>query len=414
MPFQRPVLSRSRLAISALAMAVALAAPAAANPRSGAPIVYRGDAAPAAAPVRMAQTPVSGPVDKATARIDFRYPDQSGAGGVVTASAPPALAAPAAREPVRTEAPQLVLSPSRTVVETTALQSVPQSVGQGAPAVLTPAQPTAPAVQGDHVETGVAVVYGEEFAGLPTANGETFSQSAMTAAHPSLPLPSLVHVTHLETGREVVVRVNDRGPFEDGANLQLSRQAATALGFNGAGKANVRLRYLGPAPVQAASAAPQPAPAPALAPAPAMALASAPPPPAAATPTRRDVVWPVAAEDELMGGNGAAAPAPRLMTLRAEPVKPAPSASPAATYTAPVSGSGVYVQLASFTELGNAEAMLRRVEGQMPVEIVSARVNGADYFRVRVGPFDNRGTAEQVRERLFANGTADGRVVSGS
>lgn len=410
MLFQRCVLaSSSRLALSALAMAAVLAAPAAANPRNGAPIVYRGDTAPAAAPVRMAQTQTAGPVDKATARIDFRYPDQTGAGGVVTAAAPPA---PAAREPVRTEAPQLILAPNRTVVETTALQSVPQSVGQGAPAALTPVQPAAPAApstQGEHVETGVAVVYGEEFAGLPTANGETFSQSAMTAAHPSLPLPSLVHVTHLETGREVVVRVNDRGPFEEGANLQLSRQAANALGFNGTSKANVRLRYLGPAPVQSAGgtvsqtqAAPQPA----------IALASAVPPPAAATQTRRDVVWPVAAEDELMGGNGASVPAPRLMSLKAEPVKPAPA--PAATYPVSSAAGDVYVQLASFTELGNAEAMLRRVEGRMPVEIVSARVNGADYFRVRVGPFNDRSSAEQVRARLFAEGTADGRVVSGS
>lgn len=413
MLFQRCVLvTSSRLALSALAMAAVLAAPAAANPRNGAPIVYRGDAAPVAAPVRMAQAQTAAPVDKATARIDFRYPDQSGSGGVVTASAPPAPVAPAVREPVRTEAPQLILAPNRTVVETTALQSVPQTMGQGAPAALTPVQPSAPAApaaQGEHVEIGVAVVYGEEFAGLPTANGETFSQTAMTAAHPNLPLPSLVHVTHLETGREVVVRVNDRGPFEEGANLQLSRQAANALGFNGTSKANVLLRYLGPAPVQAAGGTVSQTQA---APPPATALASAAPTPATATPTRRDVVWPVAAEDELMGGNGASAPAPRLMSLKAEPVKPAPA--PAATYPVAAPGGDVYVQLASFTELGNAEAMLRRVEGRMPVEIVSARVNGADYFRVRVGPFDDRSSAEQVRARLLADGTADGRVVSGS
>lgn len=411
MPFQRPALaSRSKLALSALAMAAVLAAPAAANPRNGVPIVYKGGAAPAAAaaaPMRVAQAQTGAPVDKATARIDFRYPDQSGIGGAI-ASAPSVPAAPPVREPVRTEAPQLVLSPNRPVVETTPLQSVPQSVGQGAPSQLTPVQPTAPASRGEHVETGVAIVYGEEFAGLPTANGETFSQSAMTAAHPNLPLPSLVHVTHLETGREVVVRVNDRGPFEDGANLQLSRQAANALGFNGAGKANVRLRYLGPAPVEAAGGTVSHEPTEPMAAV--VALASAPVRQTAATPTRRDIVWPVAAEDELMGGSSASAPAPRLMSLKAEPVKPAPSAA----YSAPVSPAGVYVQLASFTELGNAEAMLRRVEGRMPVEIVSARVNGADYFRVRVGPFDNRAAAEQVRERLFAEGTADGRVVSGS
>jgi rare lipoprotein A len=85
-----------------------------------------------------------------------------------------------------------------------------------------------------------------------------------------------------------------------------------------------------------------------------------------------------------------------------------------AAYTAPAVASGdVFVQLASFSDIGNAEAMLRSVEGYHPVEIVPARVNGADFFRVRVGPFADRAAAEQVRSNLYASGTADGRIVTG-
>jgi rare lipoprotein A len=275
---------------------------------------------------------------------------------------------------------------------------MPESVGQGMayaePAPLV-AQPTAPTAAGEFVETGVAIVYGEEFAGLPTANGELFSQTEMTAAHPSLPLPSLVHVTNLDTGREVVVRVNDRGPFEDGANLQLSRKAAEALGMSGAGKGSVRLRYLSPAPVLAAQTVSQTPVAPALV----LPPVKAP----AAEPVAAQMAFAAPAEDELLGGGtSSSVSAPRLMSMTV-----APKAAPAAA------SGDVFVQLASFSDIGNAEAMLRQVEARLPVEIVPARVNGADFFRVRVGPFQDHAAAEQVRANLSADGTADGRIVTG-
>lgn len=412
MPFKRSIfVSRSKVALSVLAVACALGATAEAGPKS-APIVYKTEAmnAPAPATYRLAQAPVaaapqarSAPVDKATARIAFRYPDsQPGAGEVRTASTTTAPLARTTRESALTEAPQMLV-PARPLVESVSLQAMPEPAGQGmsypapAPAV---APPTAPAANGEFVETGLAIVYGEEFAGLPTANGELFSQAEMTAAHPSLPLPSLVHVTNLDTGREVVVRVNDRGPFEDGANLQLSRKAAEALGMNAAGKGNVRLRYLSPAPVLAAQAVSQTsgAPAPVLAP--------VKTPAAQPAVTKMASAAPVTADDELLGGGNSVAQAPRLMSMT---VAPQPVA-----YTAPAAATGgVFVQLASFSDIGNAETMLRQVESRLPVEIVPARVNGADFFRVRVGPFQDHAAAEQVRARLYAEGTADGRIVSG-
>lgn len=96
---------------------------------------------------------------------------------------------------------------------------------------------------------GVASWYGEDFHGRKTANGEIYNMEALTAAHPTLPLPSYAYVTNLETGRTVLVRINDRGPYARDRIIDLSRQAARLLGFEGRGLAHVRVRYAGRAPL---------------------------------------------------------------------------------------------------------------------------------------------------------------------
>lgn len=96
-------------------------------------------------------------------------------------------------------------------------------------------------------EKGVASWYGEQFHNRNTANGEIFDMDLVTAAHKTLPLPSLVEVTDLDTGRKIKVRVNDRGPFVDGRIIDLSKGAAEKLGIYRKGVARVRVRYLGPA-----------------------------------------------------------------------------------------------------------------------------------------------------------------------
>ena len=73
----------------------------------------------------------------------------------------------------------------------------------------------------------------------------------MTAAHPTLPIPSLVRVTNLENGKTVVVRLNDRGPFVDDRIIDLSEGAGAALDMHGKGTAKVRVQYVGPAPAEA-------------------------------------------------------------------------------------------------------------------------------------------------------------------
>jgi rare lipoprotein A len=106
-----------------------------------------------------------------------------------------------------------------------------------------------PHEQPDYDETGVASWYGEAFNQKATADGEIFDMNGFSAAHTTLPLPSLVEVTNLDNGRKLVVRVNDRGPFVGGRIIDLSHAAAQELGYAEKGLAKVRVRYVGPAPL---------------------------------------------------------------------------------------------------------------------------------------------------------------------
>ncbi len=103
-----------------------------------------------------------------------------------------------------------------------------------------------PAEDWNYSETGIASFYGGErtgtnFHGRNTANGELYDMNALTAAHTTLPMPSLVRVTNMDNGRSIVLRVNDRGPFARGRIIDVSRRAAQLLGFEGQGTARVRV-----------------------------------------------------------------------------------------------------------------------------------------------------------------------------
>ncbi len=102
---------------------------------------------------------------------------------------------------------------------------------------------------GRYVQTGIASWYGELFHGRRTSNGEIYDMEALSAAHPTLPLPSYVRVTNLRNGRSLVVRVNDRGPYASDRVIDLSWAVASLLQMRDAGTAPVRVQYLGPAPL---------------------------------------------------------------------------------------------------------------------------------------------------------------------
>ncbi len=97
---------------------------------------------------------------------------------------------------------------------------------------------------------GVASWYGDRFHGRPTANGERFDVDGLTAAHPTLPMPSYVRVTNLQNQRSVVVRVNDRGPFKDNRLIDVSERTAELLEFKHKGMARVRVQFVDLAPIE--------------------------------------------------------------------------------------------------------------------------------------------------------------------
>jgi rare lipoprotein A len=95
-------------------------------------------------------------------------------------------------------------------------------------------------------ETGIASWYGKKFHGHRTSNGETYDMFAMTAAHKTLPLPTYVRVTHIENGRSIIVKVNDRGPFHDDRIIDLSYSAAKKLGVTATGTSEVKIVAIDP------------------------------------------------------------------------------------------------------------------------------------------------------------------------
>lgn len=106
-----------------------------------------------------------------------------------------------------------------------------------------------PREQSDYDRVGIASWYGSDFHGRKTANGEIFDMHALTAAHPTLPMPSYAYVTNLSNNRTILVRINDRGPYVGERMIDLSRRSAQELGLLSGGTGRVRVRYAGPAPL---------------------------------------------------------------------------------------------------------------------------------------------------------------------
>jgi rare lipoprotein A len=121
------------------------------------------------------------------------------------------------------------------------VQTPPAPSAQGdAPEPASPAPEPDAQVDAPEIETGLASWYGKPFHGRRTASGEVYDMNAMSAAHKTMPLPSFALVRNPANGREVVVRVNDRGPFKPGRIIDLSRAAARLLGIAGLAKVEVR------------------------------------------------------------------------------------------------------------------------------------------------------------------------------
>lgn len=252
-----------------------------------------------------------------------------------------------------------------------------------------------PREQPDYEETGIASWYGPEFHMKPTANGETFDMATVSAAHTTLPLPSIVEVTNLENGRKLNVRVNDRGPFVGGRVIDLSKEAARQLGYDQKGTAQVRVRYVGPAPLNSVTAPPQYA---------ANTYGSSPAPYATGAAANRPfIVTPSTPPDEPLRPAVAAPAAVASSSL--PPLKPA--VTPAG-----YASTGVYkVQAGAYGDQANAQRAVAQLSGAGNAVIEPVAHNGMTLYRVMLVASADEGQAWALRDVVAGYGFADARVV---
>ncbi len=217
-----------------------------------------------------------------------------------------------------------------------------------------------PADDRGYAEEGVASWYGPGFHAGSTANGETYDQDDLTAAHRTLPMPSWVEVENLDNGRRLTVRINDRGPFAKGRIIDLSRKSAQLLGVDRAGTARVRLRRVFPAGRDEAPAPPPP------------------PPPV------------VVAE--------AAPPAVATVALPPSSAALPPSAA----------GGEWLVQVAALADAGRAAWLSGFLAGFGPVSTQNAP---GGLIRVRLGPFASAAAAAAALAQVRGAGYGDARVI---
>jgi rare lipoprotein A len=228
------------------------------------------------------------------------------------------------------------------------------------------------------IERGLASWYGRKFHGRPTANGETYDMFAMTAAHPTLPLPSYVRVRNPANGREVVVRVNDRGPFHRGRIIDLSYAAAHKLDL---------LR--GVAPVEVERLTPQ---------------------------AIRDGSWKRrGAQLDSPDGGASASPSPDTTgatpparsgagEIDESPALPADAASAALPLPLPLLAEqtpGFWLQLGAYRQRDGAESFRRRVAAEVTWLAERLAVfSDQSLFRLQAGPYASRDEAQLMSERL--------------
>jgi rare lipoprotein A len=283
-----------------------------------------------------------------------------------------------------------------------------------------------PSEDPDYDQKGIASWYGPNFHEKYTANGEIFDQNGLTAAHRTLPMPSIVEVINLENGRSIKVRVNDRGPFVGDRIIDMSRRSAQLLGFERQGTAKVEVRYVVPDSLEAQALARDngggqaPGETPAAAPAGAVvaqALPSAGPsaPAPAPAPVQRT---------EIAAAPPSTLPPPPAMPsyaeIPAEPTQPAPLPAPAAppqpvlpqtvSYQ-PVGPSHIYIQAGAFSQGDNAMRMKSKLGGLGPVSVVGVQVNGMSVYRVRLGPVATVDEADRLLEKAKEAGAAEARIV---
>lgn len=311
-----------------------------------------------------------------------------------------------------------------------------------------------PRVDYGYDETGIASWYGPGFHGQATANGEVYDMNELTAAHTTLPLPSIVRVTNLDNGRTIKLRVNDRGPFVGGRIIDVSRRASQLLGFHEKGTAAVRVEIeaeesrqlaeaLGAAQTEQLATAvaatplttnPPPAAAPVLAPV-ATAANTAPsegvtpePPHVALSPAALALLAADSGQPVGVGSNPgrsadpleATGPGAEDLPVAEEWIEQAVAPARHAAYHESASTAVTrrdaprplpYVQAGAFSDARNAAWARQRLARLGSVAITNASADGRGLYRVRVGPFASNGEAQRVLARVIGEGFAGSQVV---
>jgi rare lipoprotein A len=273
---------------------------------------------------------------------------------------------------------------------------------------------------------GVASWYGADFHGRRTANGEVFDANALTAAHPTMPLPCYAYVTNLDNGRTVLVRVNDRGPYVNDRIIDMSYAAAKQLGYTSRGRARVRVRYAGRAPLNGDDRYERQF----LASRPwqqntAVALASSPRETVPAAygnarlPADASDKWsPTAYRAQLAGKT---MPQPSYSNEQSQPLVQTASIdamndgrmSLSTSRSDPSARAGrTYVQVGIFRDRSNAERLRHELGSLGSIEVAPLQVNdGGEVYRVRVGPL-SPDAATRAQTQIATYGVSDSAIVT--
>lgn len=234
----------------------------------------------------------------------------------------------------------------------------------------------------NYSEVGMASWYGDDFHNKLTANGETYDMRAITAAHRTLPLPSIVRVTNLENGKSIIARVNDRGPYVKNRIIDVSQKGAELLGYRNNGIAKVKVEVL-----ERESRAIKEA---------------------MLSKTSTSKIFNEAINYEVSNTTINTTP-----TYTAEISVKAPTSTTIAQNSVPTSKGNFFVQVGAFSDYNKAKEIADDMKRFGKVSIFEAFLSKDGVYRVRIGAYQNRDDALKILDRVLDYGHHDVTIVQG-
>lgn len=224
-----------------------------------------------------------------------------------------------------------------------------------------------PEINYDYDEIGIASWYGPNFHGKKTANGEIFDQNKISAAHKTLPLPTIVKVINLENNLSLKIRINDRGPFVRGRIIDLSKEAAKKLKILDKGTAKVRVKVLEDESRKIAN----------------------------------DFYY-----NEIFVTNAGKSEKISVKNLDEQKIEISRNEKNSKKYAE----NKVTIQVAAFTDIRNANSLVKKLF-DFKVFIQRKLINEKYFYRVKLGPFQNKSVASKILERLNLRGFTESKII---